>query len=429
MSASPQNRPTRSPREVAIQIIQTLQDKGHVAYLAGGCVRDRLLGLAPKDYDVATDAEPESVRRLFINTQFVGAAFGVVLVHLRGTSVEVATFREEWGYQDGRRPTRVAFSDAQHDAQRRDFTVNGLFEDPICRRVIDYVSGRADLEARIIRAIGDPDHRFADDYLRLLRAVRFAAALDFRIERRTASAIRKHVHHLADVSRERTGQEVKAMLTGPRPALAARLIQRMGLDGPLLNEPPQAAVPSTLSRLQMGSPYATALAAWALDRHVRTTARSVTIEAFTSRIGQFVERKLPDLTAKWHRALRLSNDRRDAFQSCLGLLPTVLAWQSQPIAARKRLLAHPAWPAAWGLIRATRAKGAAKLARTIDNDARPLQAQGLTPRPFVDGDDLIQMGQKPGPQFSRLLKLVYDAQLEGTVRSAEEALKWLQRRV
>ena len=168
-----------TPLEAATHIARTLQEAGHVAYFAGGCVRDMLLGLTPKDYDVATDAPPDRVAAIFPRTQFVGEAFGVTLVRHHGQAIEVATFRKEWGYTDGRRPTQIQFTSAQEHALRRDFTINGLFHNPFAhspdQSIIDYVGGVADLNAGVLRAIGNADDRFAEDYLRMLRAVRFAA--------------------------------------------------------------------------------------------------------------------------------------------------------------------------------------------------------------------------------------------------------------
>ncbi len=173
----------------AVAIVRTLVAAGHRALLAGGCVRDLLLGSPPHDYDVATDAPPERVTTLFSNTRLVGAQFGVVLVKKKRRWIEVATFRTDDVYLDGRRPVRIALSDARHDALRRDFTVNGMFLDPLAREVIDYVGGRPDLAARVIRAIGAPAARFAEDHLRLLRAARFAARLDFALEPVTLAAV------------------------------------------------------------------------------------------------------------------------------------------------------------------------------------------------------------------------------------------------
>ena len=211
-------------REDALAVVQRLRQVGHIAYFAGGCVRDLLLGLQPKDYDVATDARPERVRAIFANTQAVGQAFGVILVHLGTSTIDVATFRSDGAYSDGRRPDEVKFTSAQEDAQRRDFTVNGLFLDPVDGRVIDYVGGQQDLAAHLIRAIGTADARFEEDHLRLLRAVRFAARFDFAIEEQTEQAIQRHAAQLARISPERVGDELRIMLTPvSRQARVARL--------------------------------------------------------------------------------------------------------------------------------------------------------------------------------------------------------------
>ncbi|RMF77512.1 MAG: CCA tRNA nucleotidyltransferase, partial [Planctomycetota bacterium] len=197
-----------------------MHDAGHTALLAGGCVRDLLLGAQPQDFDVATDATPERVCELFRGTRRVGAQFGVVLVRQRRTWVEVATFREDFQYRDGRRPEAIRYSDARHDAQRRDFTINGMFLDPLAAELIDYVGGRFDLSARLVRAVGDPAQRFAEDHLRLLRAVRFAARLGFEIEPTTLDAIRAFGDRLPRVAAERRREELDKMFAHPQRARA-----------------------------------------------------------------------------------------------------------------------------------------------------------------------------------------------------------------
>jgi poly(A) polymerase len=220
-------------RDDALEVIKRLRRSGHVAYFAGGCVRDLLMGTPPKDYDVATDAPPKRVRELFSNTQAVGQAFGVILVRHGPSTVEVATFRTEGIYSDGRRPDSVAFTSAEHDAQRRDFTINGLFLDPLenppAGKVIDYVQGQDDLRHRVLRAIGDPHRRFAEDHLRLLRAVRFAARLGFEIEPATAEAIRINAPRLKGISPERIADELRMMLTPPTRHRAWPILWEFGL--------------------------------------------------------------------------------------------------------------------------------------------------------------------------------------------------------
>ena len=428
-------------RKVAVEIIRQLQAQGHTAYLAGGCVRDRLLGLEAKDHDVATDATPGAVQRQFPRTQAVGEAFGVVLVHLRGFSIEVATFRREWDYRDGRRPSQVVFSDAEHDARRRDFTVNGLFEDPIKGVVIDFVDGRSDLKEGLIRAIGDPVERFAEDFLRMLRAARFAARLGFRIESATARAIRKHASQLAIISRERIGQELKLMLTGVNRTRAARVIQGLHLDHPTLDESHLTAPLPTLGRLEPSATFATTLAAWALDRHVMSRLRSGkpyrsgklvarqakhrTVRDLLEEVRAFAKTDVDSLVGRWRGALRLTNSQCDSMRGCLRLLPEVLTWSELPVSRRKRIMADTSWSHVFALASAICWPSHAALVRAIKTDAPMLHAQGVCPPRLVTGDDLIKLGRKPGPEFGRILDEVYDAQLEGTIRSRDEAISWL----
>jgi len=200
-------------KSTALWVLRRLRSAGFQALLAGGCVRDMLLGVRSVDYDVATDATPRQVKRLFRHVLLVGAKFGVAMVIHRGRKVEVTTFRSDLSYSDGRRPDAVRFSTARQDAQRRDFTMNGMFYDPVADEVVDYVGGRKDLKAGIVRTIGRPDKRFAEDYLRMLRAVRFAVGLGFRIDPATAAAVRKHARGISAISGERIFDELNKMLS------------------------------------------------------------------------------------------------------------------------------------------------------------------------------------------------------------------------
>lgn len=418
----------QSLRDAAVGIVRRLRGAGHVAYLAGGCVRDALLGMEPKDYDVATDARPETVRGLFRRSRYVGEAFGVVLVYAgerAGPGVEVATFRTEWGYEDGRRPGGVEFTDAEHDARRRDFTVNGLFADPLDEnheplpagedRVIDFVGGVKDLEACLLRAIGDPRERFGEDYLRMLRAARFAARLGFEIEPGTAEAIRASAENLQKISRERIGQEVMLMLTGNDPVRAAELMQELKIDGAALNERHVAADLRTLRGLPSGCGYALSLAAWMLDR----AGASGSTEA----AAVFAGKEAKAAMRGWRKALCLSNGDRDALGHILGLLPRVVAWDELGVAKRKRLLAEPVWPQAWALARVL---GPGEFVQKVEAQAGPLWAEGVAPERVVTGDDLIRMGVPAGPRIGDLLEGVYDEQLEGRVRNKDEGLDWVR---
>ncbi len=429
-------------REAAVQIVRVLSDGGHTAYLAGGCVRDRLLGRVPKDYDIATDAPPDVVRRLFRGSRHVGEAFGVVLVPIRSGSagqagrvhhqIEVATFRTEWGYEDGRRPSHIEFTDAQHDAARRDFTINGLFENPLAdneeQRVIDFVQGRADLQRGMVRAIGDPDQRFAEDFLRMLRAVRFAARFDFQIEARTAAAIRRHADRLGRISRERIGQEVQSMLTpGPdaRPPVAAALVQSMDLDAVALKEPHNGCPVPTLEALPDVADYPTALAAWVLDRHWPAPPPDSPPDSPPADSTPSQVRTVPK---RLRAALCLSNEHQEHLKQVLLLMVRALGWEKMPTAARKRMLAEADWPAALVLLRAASpSRNLVRLLERVVEESHPLIGEGVAPAPFVNGDDLIAMGKKPGPKFTRMLGAVYDEQLEGRVSSRQDALDWLER--
>ncbi len=399
-------------REAAEKIVSVLHDAGHVAYLAGGCVRDMLLGVEAKDYDVATDATPEQVAALFRKTRHVGEAFGVMLVRLMQCEVEVATFRTDLGYTDGRRPDNVAFTDAAHDAARRDFTINGLFYDPAGDRVIDYVGGQEDLQCRVIRAIGDADARFGEDYLRMLRAVRFAARLDFAIDPATEAAIRKHAAKLAAISRERIGMEMRLILTGPNAARGIERLQDLTLDAPVFDEPHRGRPMPMLRHMHppgAGAGVGLALASVLIDRHLD--------EHGLHRI------KAVQIIRRWRKALNLSNDERDRLAALMRGLPEALAWNDATIARKKRLLARAEWDELAALLDAyTQTHGSGDA--TVDlSDIRRLRAEGVAPPPLLTGDDLIAAGFEPGPAFKAILEQVYDAQLELRIETKDQALK------
>lgn len=419
------------PRDAAIQIIRKLTDAGHIAYFAGGCVRDQLLGLKPKDYDIATDATPDAVTKIFPHAQHVGEAFGVCLVRSYGHSIEVATFRKEWGYTDGRHPEQVVFTDAYEDAQRRDFTINGLFADPLAAPprdrspkadvIIDYVNGQADLEAGLVRAVGQADERFAEDYLRMLRAVRFAARLGFEIEGKTARAIRLTAKYLGQISRERIGAEVGWMFaqSPTKRTAAVRLMQQLKLDAAVLNESSMDIEPQVFARLDEDAAYATMLAAWMIDRHLH-------VETYPNRLRalvHFITQQAEPMIQRWRRALCLSNHHRDLLRGIMHWVQEAATWPELTVARRKRLLAHEAWQESRRLIEAL---AISDLLEPIERDADALTADGLNPEPLISGQDLIDLGLKPAPHFGRLLDDCYDAQLENRVTSREDALAYIQ---
>lgn len=405
------------PREVAVQIVRTLRDAGRVAYLAGGCVRDELLGLTPKDYDVATDAPPELVSKLFRRTREVGKAFGVMLVSIGGVTVEVSTFRREQGYSDKRRPDSVEFCDAESDAHRRDFTINALFIDPLDTsarpggRVIDHVGGLSDLQSKIIRAVGDPERRLAEDHLRALRAARFASRLGFAIEPATQDAIVRHARELQGVSRERVGDELRLMCLHPTRADAFALIEELTLDGPALGEPERGAggsLSASRSLPRSGVHVGAALAAWAIDRMgpVSAAQAAAASEQWASR---------------WRRSLCLSNDETTEMRLTIEGVGVIEGrWDSLGVARRKRAAAAGWFAAAMAIV----AGRNSERARAVEADVARLAAEpgGLAPTPLVNGDDLIHAGLTPGPAFGRWLDAAYDAQLEGRITSRDAAL-------
>ncbi len=419
----PRKAEPEAARAAATEIVKTLRAAGHVAYFAGGCVRDELLGLAPTDYDVATDATPDRIRAIFRRTDEVGAAFGVVLVTLpvrRGqgggggkATVEVATFRSDGPYTDRRRPDVIHFSDPEADARRRDYTINALFLDPLATpdagvpagargRVIDYVDGVRDVRTRLLRAVGDPDQRLAEDHLRALRAVRLAAKLGLAIDPATASAIERHAAELKGVSRERIGDELRRIMDHPSRGEAIGLLTRFGLDAPVLDEPRrEPPAKPVLGGLRPDAPFPTCLAAWAVDR-------------------EGIDGPLKELPRRWRSGLCLSNKESGALSSTLGVLALLRRdWAAMTVAKQKRVAVRPGFDAALTLLTlADPAAGATVRKRVEELAASPA---GLSPPALLDGDMLVAMGLKPGPRFKRILDAVYDAQLEGRVRSAEEA--------
>ena len=392
---------TPDARAAAADVASSLQSAGHVAWFAGGCVRDELLGLMPEDYDIATDAVPEQVLEVFPRARAVGVSFGVMLVHRHGFSMEVATFREEGEYSDHRRPDNVRFTNAQHDAMRRDFTINGLFRDPATGEVHDFVGGRADLEAGILRAIGDPEARFHEDHLRMLRAVRFVACLGVKLDPETEAAIAAHAGELSGVSRERIGEELRRLLQCSERAKGVALFERLGL-GEAVFDTPSAA--STFVRLEHvgreGGDLTAMLAAWSLDR------------------GR--EHEDPDETAQlWRRSLLLSNEHRDGLRACLATHAALHRWDDMGVAAKKRLAASHWSAAALDMIEAIDPEQAAR----IRCDIAVLAETELSPARLLSGDALLADGMTPGAGFGEVLEQVYDAQLEGRVQTLSEALK------
>ena len=393
-----------SPHDAAQSIALRLRDAGHVAYFAGGCVRDQLLGLEPVDFDVATSAKPDEIISIFKSAKGVGESFGVMLVRTGGVVVEVATFRADGPYSDSRRPDSVRFATPEEDAHRRDFTINGLFMDPSSGDVIDFVGGRADVAARVLRAIGSPHERIREDRLRMLRAARFAARFALEIEPQTASAIRTHASELAGVSRERIGIEIRKIVEHPRRMHGAELVESLGLDAAVFVEPHTTGPLTRLSAIDHGRPVGALLAAWLRDRADRGGG-----------------------TGCWTEALMLSNRESSDLQSTHGLATWMQAgFDGAPIADRRLTLASPLTPSALDIVGVE----APERAQLIREWMAPYAAAlgGLAPARWVTGGDLIAAGLRPGPSMGAILDRVYRAQLEGSVgdpdKAREKALEW-----
>jgi len=393
-------------KQAAVDVIKRLQREGFQALLAGGCVRDMLLGRRPKDYDVATNARPEEVMALFPRTLEIGAKFGVVIVLARPKPVEVATFRSEAGYQDGRHPERVTFTNAAEDAGRRDFTINGMFYDPVKEEVLDFVEGQADLSRRIIRTIGAPDERFGEDYLRMLRAVRFATELDFPIEPKTFAAIQERAGRITAISGERIAVELETMLAHPNRGKGAVLFFESGLAEAIFLELATTRHPRAIEvvgRLRKRVDFALALAALFADCEVEQALAQCEI-------------------------LKLSRDRMKHLRFLLSHRGDLLD-DEMSLASLKKHLAQPYFRDLYELERATRKADDDKVALSslarLHRRVRSLRGVDVRPRPLLNGHDLIRLGATPGPQVGQLAEELYIAQLEGHLHTKTQAQQWV----
>lgn len=406
-------------------VLVRLREAGQLAYFAGGCVRDQLLGLEAKDYDVATDAPPARVRELFGNSQPVGAAFGVILVRLGGSQIEVATFRAEGAYADGRHPSQVRFTTAEEDARRRDFTINGLFLDPLAGRVIDYVGGQEDLRERRIRAIGNPADRFEEDSLRLLRAVRFSARLGFAIEPVTAEAIVAHAPQLKRISPERIADELRMMLAPPTRVAAWHGLWELNLVETIFRFLKFTRIDALMERAYLFDqvcpnetiPFGLALAAAAICHRLRTD------ESLTDVRTLFAREQTKAAVQAMRQALKISNEESEQMRGTLSDLESLLADTMPGVARLKRFLAQPTASLSRKLMAAMARVGlCADRIETLERELSQLDRTDFAPRPLIDGDLLTARGLRPGPVFKRILDAVYDAQLEARIVSEAQAL-------
>ncbi|MGN6367792.1 MAG: CCA tRNA nucleotidyltransferase [Phycisphaerae bacterium] len=393
-----------STESLARRVVEKLQSAGHVAYWAGGCVRDRLMERPPKDYDVATSARPEEVLRLFPRAQQVGAAFGVILVREKQQQVEVATFRADGVYSDGRHPDSVRFTDAREDAQRRDFTCNALFFDPAANELHDFVDGRKDIDAKILRAVGKAEERFAEDHLRMLRAVRFAARLGFAIEEGTRNAIAAQQKKIATISRERVGEEIRLMLEHPTRVAALDLLAGFAaMFEEVFGLPPREGA------VQQDWPITAGLPA--------QTTRAVVL--FSMLLDLQVSAPTDHVAALRSR-LMLSNEETEELGWLAAKLPQLEEWEDLTKASLKRLMADGRFSHLESVYRADPANADQLLA--LGERLTSLREEGVAPAPLVTGDVLIKLGARPGPTFKRWLEALYDRQLEGEFPTADAAI-------
>ena len=425
----------------ATRIVERLRQAGHEAFFAGGCVRDMLLGKPAHDIDVATSARPEDVQRIFSRTVAVGAQFGVIVVLEGGAEFQVATFRSDGAYADGRHPASVAFTTAEGDAQRRDFTINGLFFDPIEKRILDFVGGEADLKAGLIRCIGNPEERFREDKLRLLRGVRFAASLGFEIEQETWIELCSGAGEIVAVSAERIRDELVKMFLHPSRVRGFDLLDRSGLLEIVLPEvaamkgceqpaefhpegdvfvhtrlmlsllPPEASVPLVFSTLlhDIGKPPTFQVDPTGRIRFNGHESVSATMtESIFSR-------------------LRFSNAETEATVTAVKNHMAFKDVQNMRVATLKRFLARPTMDDELELHRVDclGSHGMLDNYEFLLAKREEFSREPLIPPPLISGNDLIAMGRKPGPAFKQILDAIQVRQLEGALRSREEALTWV----
>ena len=447
-------------KDAAISVIRILRDRGHQAYLVGGCVRDLLLGREPADYDVATDATPQQVMGIFPRTFAMGAQFGVVLVPTRATttkateghrgkahSVEVATFRSDVGYSDGRHPDEVRFTlDPREDVARRDFTINGMMLDPLAKdgagEILDFVGGRADLSAGIVRAIGDAERRFGEDKLRMLRAVRFAARFGYAIEQATFSAIQKLAPQIHQVSQERVRDELTKMLTEGRAGQAFRLLDETGLLREVLPEisamkgveqPPEFhpegdVFVHTLLLLENLEAGCSKTLAWGALLH--DVGKPPTFRVAPDRIRfdghAAVGVKMAEEIC---RRLRFSNDETEQILALVDNHMRFGHMGRMKESTLKKFLRMPLFEEHLELHRLDILGSFGQL-DSYEYAREKLHAippEAIRPRPLVTGDDLIAAGYEPGPQFKEILGAVEDAQLEGRLVSPQSAMEFVRK--
>ncbi|HZC35656.1 MAG TPA: CCA tRNA nucleotidyltransferase [Chthoniobacterales bacterium] len=432
--------------EGAISVVRRLHGHGHVAYFAGGCVRDALLGFRPKDIDVATDARPEEVQRLFARTVPVGAKFGVIRVLENEHEFEVATFRSDGNYLDGRRPETVSFSSAEEDARRRDFTINGMFYDPIVDTVVDYVGGREDLEKKLIRAIGEAKLRFGEDRLRMLRAVRFAAVLGFQIDKETWNALRTDASQIKVVSPERIRDELMKILADAHRVRGLDLLDASGLLEQILPEvtalkgceqpaefhPEGDVYVHTRKMLEFLSPDASPLLALMVLLHDIGKPPTQTCDPAEGRIRFNGHDEVgASMSIAAMERLRFSSDEIETVASAVRSHMMFKDVPKMRPAKLRRFMAREHFGLELELHRVDclSSHGDLENFEFLLQKEKEFESEPLIPPPLVNGYDLIALGLTPGPRFGEILEKVQTAQLEGEIHSRDEALALVRKLV
>jgi poly(A) polymerase len=439
-------RPAKSSRDAALDIVRRLQRAGFPAFWVGGCVRDYLLGRKPGDYDIVTAALPEEVEQLFNRTVPVGRKFGVMVVVEGSSQFQVATFRAEADYQDGRHPERVAFGDAEADARRRDFTVNGLFYDPVRRELLDWVGGEADLRAKIIRTIGSPVERFAEDHLRLLRAVRFAAQLDFSIEAATFDALKANAAKIKSISAERVREELVKLFRPPHAPRGLDLLRQSGLLEQVLPEiaatitceqspdfHPEGTVFNHLRlMLQRLPPDPDPSLPWAVLLHDVAKPVTASTDPKTGSTHFYGHEKIgADMAAEILDRLRFPRKQIEEIVKAVRYHMQFSDVMEMRKSTLRRLLMRPTFPLELELHRLDCLGSHSRL--DIYNflvvQAKELEQQPQIRPPLLKGDDLIALGLKPGPALGALLAEIRERQLQDELKTKVEARQWARRRL
>jgi poly(A) polymerase len=435
-----------TPENIALAIVRRLQGAGFLAFWVGGCVRDFLLGREPGDYDIATSALPEKIEELFSRTIPVGRKFGVMVVVEGGRQFQVATFRAEADYQDGRHPERVAFGDAEADARRRDFTVNGLFYDPVRKELDDWVGGEADLRARIIRTIGAPGERFAEDHLRLLRAVRFAAQLDFSIEAGTFAALKANAAEIKTISAERVREELVKLFRPPHAPRGLDLLRESGLLEQVLPEiaatlvceqspdfHPEGTVFNHLRLMLQHLPRdADPSLPWAVLLHDVAKPVTASADPETGSMHFYGHEKIgAEMAGEILERLRFPRKQIDeVIRAVLFHMQFKDALQMRKSTLR-RLLMRPTFPLELELHRldCLGSHGRLDVYDFLAAQARQLEEQPHIRPPLLKGDDLMALGLKPGPALGALLAEIREKQLQDELKTKAGARKWAKARI